>query len=287
VQALKDEDLQKLGRKHKAVEAIKAVKSAANIFDNFSFDLIYARSGQTPREWQEELTIALELCGNHISLYQLTIEKGTEFFNLHKSGKLVLPDDENAAVMYEITASMLAKKRMHRYEISNYAKTSDSVMNLEKNYCQHNMVYWRYEEYLGIGPGAHSRLHYSGSQGTETNVEAIMMHHRPEKWLAAVKDQGQGMQNRHRLKDSEVIEEMVMMGLRLSEGLYEERLKAITQKSFNEVINLQLARDYQKAGLLEFGYDEKDEHINVIRLTAKGVLLHSYLVPRLLLASGA
>ena len=306
VQSLNDADLHKLGRKHSVSEAMEVIKSAASLFDNFSFDLIYARSGQSVQAWQIELRRALEFARDHISLYQLTIEKGTEFFAMHKAGKLILPKDDDSARMYEITEEELDKKGFHRYEISNYAKAEyvsgeiDST-NIEQNYCQHNMTYWRYGEYLGIGPGAHSRLHESASYVDKERhgngrggkaVEAIMMYHKPDKWISAVQDLGHGTQSRNYLRDGEIAEELVMMALRLSEGLYDKRLQGVTGKSIKEVIDVDLARSYQKAGFLEIGDHIPAPHslsatsskptIENIRLTDSGLLMHSYITSRLL-----
>ncbi len=303
VQSLNDDDLRKLGRKHSAAEAIEALKSAAGIFDNFSFDLIYARSYQTVQTWQNELRQALEFARNHISLYQLTIEKGTEFFTMHKAGKLCLPEDDDSARMYEVTAEELDKKGFYRYEISNYAKAgaadngSDNMMNTEQNYCHHNMTYWRYEEYLGIGPGAHSRLHgliedVNKSISDHTLVEAIMMYHKPDKWVDAVQNLGHGVQSRNYLKEGEIVEEIVMMALRLREGLYNDKMKAVVGKSIQDVIDQQLAMSYQKAGFLDIRSTNStssslptsisNPSIENIKLTDSGLLLHSYITSRLL-----
>ena len=169
VQALKNKDLLKLGRQHDTGAARQAIIQANNIFDKVSFDLIYARSDQTLKEWQMELMEACELASGHISLYQLTIEKGTAFYKLFHDGKLSLPNNDLAAQMYEWTTEYLATQGYTRYEISNYAKDSYE--------CVHNLTYWNYQSYLGIGPGAHSRII------SKNSVCSIMMYHNPAKVL--------------------------------------------------------------------------------------------------------
>ena len=134
IQSFDEKDLSVLGRKHSSSEAINAIESASKIFSRYSFDLIYARPDQTLEKWQEELKFALTLAGSHISLYQLTIEKGTPFFNLFRYNKLSLPADDLAATLYEWTSSYLKEHSYNRYEISNYAKSGEE--------CIHNLCYW-------------------------------------------------------------------------------------------------------------------------------------------------
>ena len=264
IQAFDERDLSLLGRKHSSSEAVNAVESASKIFSRYSFDLIYARPDQTLEKWQEELKFALTLVGNHISLYQLTIEKGTPFFNLFRYNKLSLPADDLAATLYEWTSSYLKEHNYNRYEISNYAKSGEE--------CIHNLCYWNYDEYIGIGPGAHSRVH------DKYGVLAVMMYHKPDKWLNSVELQGHGIQNNVRLSNSEIAEELIMMGTRLSTGVKEESLLQLTKLRFVDVFNYDIVNDYVTKRLITTSD-------NRLRLTEHGLLLHNYLIPRLLSTS--
>ena len=184
VQALNDADLKFLGREHSAKEAISVIKKASEIFENFSFDLIYARPQQTLAQWSQELKQALEFNTKHLSLYQLTIEKGTKFFGDFKQKKFQMPDENLAADFYEMTNETTAQAGLELYEISNYAK---------KNFeCAHNLVYWQGGDYLGIGAGAHSRVFLD----EEISRQAIMMTHEPMAWLRKVEEQGAGIQTK-------------------------------------------------------------------------------------------
>lgn len=261
VQSLNDDSLKALGRKHGAYAAIKAIESAGEIFDRYSFDLIYALPEQTLSQWKKELSEALKLCTNHISLYQLTIEKATPFFNRYREGNLILPSNDVAADMYDWTYEALQLVSLNRYEISNYAKTGEE--------CVHNLCYWNYDEYLGIGPGAHSRLHQ------QNHIEAIMMTHRPEKWLEQVKNNSHGIQSSLKLAKNEVIEEAFMMGMRLAAGINKANFHKKTKYPISAVTNYAIIEQYIKQGLIE----NDDESI---KFTSKGLLLHSYLVPRIL-----
>jgi putative oxygen-independent coproporphyrinogen III oxidase len=205
VQALNDKDLKFLGRLHNVEDALKAIRLARDIFPRMSFDLIYARPGQTPEAWVEELNQAIGHAVDHLSLYQLTIEEGTPFFGLHKNGKIKLPDENAAAELYEITQEITAAAGMPAYEVSNHAQPGAES--------RHNLTYWRYGDYAGIGPGAHGRLSRDGRKyatATERN---------PEAWLSAVSQQGHGMVDNDSLDHEEQADEMLLMGLRLREGL--------------------------------------------------------------------
>ncbi len=261
VQSLQEEQLKILGRKHSVQEAIKAIESASNIFDRYSFDLIYSIPNQNLSEWEKELKFALSFANGHISLYQLTIEKGTPFYKLFRDGKLLLPSNDIAANMYELTNSYLKENQYKRYEISNYAiKNQESI---------HNLCYWNYDEYIGIGPGAHSRLHESD------NIKAIVMLHKPEKWLESVAEYGHGLQSNIDLQRQEIIEEVLMMGTRLESGILQEKFIQITKSNFKDNLNLKTTNHYVKQGLVEIN----DKYL---RLTNKGLMLHNYLVPRML-----
>lgn len=205
VQALNDRDLKFLGRLHDVADALKAIKLAREIFPRMSFDLIYARPNQTVEEWEKELAEAISYAVDHLSLYQLTIEEGTAFYGLHKAGKLIVPDGEHSAVLYEATQEITARHGMPAYEVSNHARPGAES--------RHNLTYWRYGDYAGIGPGAHGRLSQSKiklATATERN---------PEAWLELVERQGHGMIDQEMLGYDEQADELLLMGLRLREGI--------------------------------------------------------------------
>ena len=205
VQALNDADLAFLGRKHGAEEALRAVTLAAEIFPRHSFDLIYARPGQTIESWQKELTHALIYANGHLSLYQLTIEQGTAFHAAYGKGDFVLPEEERTAQLYEQTQAMMDAAGLPAYEISNHARPGEES--------RHNLTYWRSGEYTGIGPGAHGRIMMEGDV-TRSATQAIKS---PERWLEAVAREGHGMERIEVLSGYEGWEERVMMRLRLAE----------------------------------------------------------------------
>lgn len=262
VQSLRDQRLTSLGRKHSAQNALDAIKSAANLFDKYSFDLIYATQDQSLKTWQDELKKALEFAGGHISLYQLTIEKGTPFFKLYNDKKLILPSNDEAADMYEWTNEYLQKNQYKRYEISNYA--------ISGHECLHNLCYWNYNEYIGIGPGAHSRLH------NKDRIVALMMTHKPQAWLERLTESGHGLQAQSILSQAEIIEEILMMGTRLPTGVVEKKFQAVIGSNFSEILNLKIVEQYQQQNLVTLENGR-------LSLTSKGLLLHSYIVPRMLI----
>ncbi len=205
VQALDDTSLKMLGRLHSAAEALDAVAIARRSFERYSFDLIYARPDQTPQMWADELTRAIGEAAEHLSLYQLTIEEGTPFFGLHRSGKLKTPDETTARALYDLTQEICDRHGLAAYEISNHARTGAE--------CRHNLVYWRAQEYAGIGPGAHGRLDIDGARYA-TSTEK-----RPEAWLMRVEANGHGVVVDDRLNPEERADEFLLMGLRLAEGI--------------------------------------------------------------------
>jgi putative oxygen-independent coproporphyrinogen III oxidase len=205
VQSLKDDQLRFLGRLHTAAEARDALGIAARHFERYSFDLIYARPGQTAAEWCAELKQALDLSRGHLSLYQLTIEPETAFFDLHRRGKLRIPGAELAAALYELTQEICDAAGLLAYEISNHARPGQES--------RHNLTYWRYGDYLGIGPGAHGRFSAGPFKIATAAIKA------PVAWAAQVSAQGHGCAERVELTAFEQAEEMVLMGLRLGEGL--------------------------------------------------------------------
>ena len=213
VQSLHDEQLKFLGRLHNVDEAKRAISLAREIFERMSFDLIYARPNQKPEEWVEELNQAIGLAADHLSLYQLTIERGTRFFDLHEKGKLKVPDNELSAQLYEITQEIMNANNMSAYEISNHA-----VIGGES---RHNLTYWRYHDYVGVGPGAHGRISIKGSKN------ATAAHKNPEEWWQKVMVEGHGMEVYDKLNAQEMADEYLLMGLRLAEGISLETYDAI------------------------------------------------------------
>ena len=214
IQALDPQALRFLGRAHDRAEAIAAIEHARATFERFSFDLIYARPGQTVVDWRHELDEALMLAGDHLSLYQLTIEPGTAFATLARRGELTPPEEEAAARLYEVTQDRLAAAGLPAYEISNHARPGGE--------CRHNLVYWRYRDYAGIGPGAHGRLTCAGVK------YATRQRRTPEAWLAAVEAAGSAIEENAPIDREAAFEEMLMMGLRLTEGVARDFLERTT-----------------------------------------------------------
>jgi oxygen-independent coproporphyrinogen-3 oxidase len=206
VQSLRDDQLSFLGREHNSKEALNALEIAHKTFDRMSFDLIYARPNQTMQEWQDELTQALQFQKGHLSLYQLTIEDGTQFKTLRDSGRLIELDYDCAGDMYLMTTEMMDKAGLPAYEISNYA-----ALNQQS---RHNMTYWRYQDYVGIGPGAHGRLTLTDGRKVATRT-----HKAPDMWMKQVFERGDGAKPYEYLSVQECQEEKIMMGLRLREGI--------------------------------------------------------------------
>jgi oxygen-independent coproporphyrinogen-3 oxidase len=219
VQALDDADLKALGRLHSVEDALAAVEIAASTFDRFSFDLIYARPGQTLDGWRAELGEAMVRAGGHLSLYQLTIEPDTAFEKLHQAGKLKIPDADLGRAFYDLTSEICDRAGMPAYEISNHAVPGGE--------CRHNLVYWRYGEYAAIGPGAHGRL------VTDRGRCAISNEKSPEAWLAYVERDGHGMIENDVLTHEAQGDEFLLMGLRLAEGISIGRFEAIAGRGID------------------------------------------------------
>ncbi|MDC7260409.1 radical SAM family heme chaperone HemW [Shinella sp. HY16] len=214
VQALNDRDLKFLGRLHDVADALKAIRLARDIFPRMSFDLIYARPNQSVEDWDRELKEAVSYAVDHLSLYQLTIEEGTPFYGLHKAGKLVVPDGEQSAVLYEATQEITEREGMPAYEVSNHARPGSES--------RHNLTYWRYGDYVGIGPGAHGRLTTGGAK------IATATERRPEGWLELVEAEGHGMVDQELLEREAQADELLLMGLRLKEGIDLVRWQALS-----------------------------------------------------------
>ncbi len=219
VQALNDADLQALGRTHTSAEALRAVELAATTFERYSFDLIYARPRQTVAQWRDELAAALAFARDHLSLYQLTIEPGTIFARLHEAGKLAVPNADLGRDFWDATQEIMNKVGLPAYEISNHARPGAES--------RHNLIYWRYGEYAGVGPGAHGRIL------TATGRRAQACTRDPEQWLAAVEANGHGLVEDTHLSLEEQTDEFLLMGLRLAEGIELRRFEAMSGRGLD------------------------------------------------------
>jgi putative oxygen-independent coproporphyrinogen III oxidase len=226
IQALDPAALEFLGRRHDREEAIDAIRLARATFPRTSFDLIYARPGQSVAAWQEELDEALPLAGAHLSLYQLTIEPGTAFGNRAARGETLAADEDTSVALFEATQEQLAAAGLPAYEISNHARPGAE--------CRHNLAYWRYEDYLGIGPGAHGRV----SRGD--GKLATQQRRSPEAWLAAVERDGTAIDEMTPIAPETAVEEMLMMGLRLVEGIPRARLEALAGRDVESLFGAAL-----------------------------------------------
>lgn len=240
IQALDDDALKFLGREHSAREALAALDVARARFARVNADMIYARPHQTVAQWRRELEQLLAYELDHVSLYQLTIERGTPFFGLHAKGAFALPDEDTAANLFETTGAVLAARGMEAYEISNYARPGQE--------CRHNLIYWRYFDYAGIGPGAHGRL--TLSDGSKC---ATVAPRRPEDWLAMAEGTGARRIEVATLAPRTQLEELVMMGLRLSTGIGNDDLARIHAGDIATAFNpVRLAR------LIDGGFLSRD-----------------------------
>jgi putative oxygen-independent coproporphyrinogen III oxidase len=234
IQSLEPEPLSMLGRQHSVAQAVAALEIARQLFPRISFDLIYARPGQSVAAWRSELRRALDLVADHLSLYQLTIEPGTKFEALHRRGDIVLPDEDLAASLFDATAEETARFGLLQYEVSNYAKPGGES--------RHNLQYWRYGDYVGIGPGAQGRLTIGdGIVGTRR-------HRAPEPWADRVEQTGHGMTEQTPLSSDESVREMLLMGLRLMEGVPDDRFLARTGRALESAIDLDAFRQAAGAG---------------------------------------
>lgn len=205
VQSMQDQDLAFLGRKHNTKEAIQAIEIAQKNDFRYSIDLIYARPQQTLKDWQQELEYALQFVDGHMSLYQLTIERGTVFFQDHSRGAFKMPDEELAADFYNVTQEIMEAHGLPAYEVSNHARPGQES--------RHNLIYWRYGDYVGVGPGAHGRITVADQKF------ATREHQVPESWVDLVQKQGYGAHPYEALSDEDQKLEALMMGLRLKEGV--------------------------------------------------------------------
>ena len=237
IQSLDDAALSFLGRRHSAGEALKALEIATTYFPRFSFDLIYARPHQTPASWKAELSRALSYAKGHLSLYQLTIEPQTAFAARLARGEQMTLEDDPAAALYELTEDIMNKSGLPPYEVSNYAAPSQE--------CRHNLLYWNFEDYIGIGPGAHGRITQKGIKWATFRYKV------PEVWLEAVEKNGHGLQASQPLSDLERLHEVTLMGLRLTRGLEIKRLSEETGLGIEEAYSSQAIETLEKEGLLK------------------------------------
>jgi oxygen-independent coproporphyrinogen-3 oxidase len=245
LQALDDADLRILGRPHDLAQGLFALETAQKHFDRVSFDLIYDRPAMTTASWNAELTRALGFGTDHLSLYQLTLEPGTRFTALHKQGKLTLPDADTSADLFEMTRAMTEKAGIPAYEVSNHARPGSES--------RHNIAYWTYGDYIGIGPGAHGRRIGVATERVK----------KPEAWLTSVTAKGHGMASETLLRPDERATEALVMGLRLASGIDARTFAARTGLTLDAVLRPDRVARYQAQGLLE--HDERG-----LRLTLAG-----------------
>jgi len=241
IQALDDAALAFLGRQHSAAEALAAVATAQQIFPRYSFDLIYARPGQSRDSWRRELLRALEFAGDHLSVYQLTFEKGTPFHTALRHGEIRPPGENDSASLFEDTQDVLEDAGLKAYEISNHARA--------RGESRHNLAYWQGGDYVGIGPGAHGRLTLAGE------VFAVEQVRSPEAWLAAVGTQGTGTLRHEALKPQERLDEIIMMGMRLTRGLDRARLKRLAGGALEDMLDGTALSRLVDGGFIEIDHD--------------------------------
>ena len=262
VQSLEAEALKNLGRQHSTGQAIAALEIARRIFPRISFDLIYARPGQTLPAWRAELRQALNLAADHLSLYQLTIEPGTAYEAAFRRGEIVLPDDDIAAELYETTAEIAAEFGLAPYEVSNYA-----VPGAES---RHNLAYWRYQDYAGIGPGAHGRITLNG------RLLATRRHRAPEPWAERVEAHGHGTTHEDPVPPTDRAREMLLMGLRLTEGIDADRFADRTGIALDDALDAEIL-----LRAIEEGYVTRTDRR--LAATAEGRMRLDALLPALVL----
>ena len=262
VQSLEADALARLGRQHSATQAVAALELARSLFPRISFDLIYARPGQTEAAWRAELRQALALAADHLSLYQLTIEPGTQYEAMHRRGELALPDEDTAAHLYEITAEEAAGFGLLPYEVSNYARPGSES--------RHNLAYWRYADYAGIGPGAHGRVSLA------SGLMATRRHRAPEPWAERVERHGHGTTTEEAVEPTDRAREMLLMGLRLSEGVNAARFQARTGLALEQAIDADVL-----GRCIEEGYLAREG--GVLRALPEGRMRLDAVLPALLL----
>jgi len=249
VQALHDEALRMLGRQHSVAEALAAVETAAKVFPRYSFDLIYGRPLQSLDDWREELTRAMAYVGDHVSLYQLTVEPDTAFERLFNAGKLKLPDEDASRDLFDATQEIAQAHGLPAYEVSNHARPGAES--------RHNLVYWRYGEYIGVGPGAHGRVMLRGERYAQAAERD------PRAWLELVERDGHGLVEDLELTREEQSDEFLLMGLRLREGIDVRRFEALSGRAL---------RRRQIDELTSYGFIHEDA-AGRLRVTPEGAPL--------------
>lgn len=260
VQALNDADLAALGRWHSTSEAMSALEVARTHFPRTSFDLIYGRAGQTPAAWREELGQALDLARGHLSLYQLTVEPGTAFHREQREGRLVLPAQDDGARMLEDTWAMCARHGYQAYEVSNFAVPGEE--------CRHNITYWRYGEYVGVGPGAHGRIRIDGVPHSTAQRRS------PDGWLSGVERHGHGTETSDPLTPGERAAECLIMGLRTREGVSSARFEKIVGLPLEKYLPSDVVAEFIREGLIDLSKD-------YLRATTRGLPLLDSLLTEL------
>jgi oxygen-independent coproporphyrinogen-3 oxidase len=258
VQALDDEALRRLERPHDLTQALAAIAMARRTFPRVSFDLIYARPGQTAAAWREELRRALDLAGGHISAYSLTLEAGTRFHALHERGALAVPQEAEAERLFDLTRETCLAAGLPAYEISNYAAPGEE--------CRHNLAYWRYRPYLGVGPGAHGRVPRAGGRWASATLRS------PARWIEQVRRDGHGLETFEALSQAEMADEMLLMGMRLTAGVDLAALAAVTGYRIGAE---------RMAELAELGLVTRTADGRFLAATAEGVKLLNPLIERL------
>ncbi len=241
IQSLDDSALRALGRQHSAGEAVAALSLARRLFGRVSFDLIYARPNQDLASWRKELRAALAIADDHLSLYQLTIEPATQFEALFRQGKIVLPDEDTAAALYDATGEECARAGLQAYEISNYARPGQES--------RHNLSYWRYLDYTGIGPGAHGRITADGV------LRATRRHRAPEPWAERVERDGHGLTADDAIPVEERAREALLMGLRLTEGIDITRFAARTGLTIAQSVDSGVLEQCIQEGYIQHTHD--------------------------------
>lgn len=269
VQAMDDAQLKFLGREHSVADAMRAVDIARATFDRYSFDLMYARPDQTLKSWQQELENAFKYVDGHMSLYQLTIERNTPFYFDEAQGKFSMPDENVASDFYSLTQDILEGQGLPAYEVSNHAKPGQES--------RHNLIYWHYGDYIGIGPGAHGRL------SLEQGKVATREHAAPEIWLERVMEGGSAAHPFEPLSPRDQFTESLMMGLRLREGLSLKRLEERCGVTWGDMIDLSKLKALQEQGWAVF-----DDHFaqgsnqDRLQLTVEGWLRLNAILPYIL-----
>jgi oxygen-independent coproporphyrinogen-3 oxidase len=260
VQALDDAALKFLGRRHDHAEAMVALDLARRHFPRVSFDLIYARPGQTAAQWEAELTRALGFGTDHLSLYQLTIEEGTPFAGAYRRGEFVLPEDESGAELFALTRALTAAAGRPAYEVSNHAAPGQES--------RHNLLYWQGGDWLGIGPGAHGRLR------REDGLRATRQFRAPNRWLESVAAQGHGTEDAGIVSPADDQIELLMMGLRLEAGVSAARFERLTGTTLEAALDAQGLAAMLSGGMVEW----RDGHL---RATAAGMPVLNSVLARL------